>query len=119
MRLKILPLTHLFLPLLPNKTKGGKLVFGLCHNCADNIQTEPCQHSHEERFIVVTYTTEEDKAFCPLAIQMYHLWHYTESVQYDPSKNEHGAFSEFINTFNRMKMAASGFPDHVKTDLQK
>ena len=121
-RLKILPPNDLFLPLLPHKTKGGKLVFGLCRTCADNIQTEPCQHSDEQRSIVGTYTTEEVKACLPLGykvIQIYHVWHYTESAQYDPSKNEHGAFSEFINTFNKMKMAASGFPDHVKTDLQK
>ena len=80
MRLNILPLTDLFLPLLPNKTKGGKLVFGLCHNCADNIQTEPCQHSHEERFIVGTYTTEEDKACLSLGYKVIQMCGITQSA---------------------------------------
>ena len=121
-RLKILPPTDLFLPLLPHKTKGGKLVFGLCRTCADNVQTGICQHSDDDRAIVGTYTTEEIKACLPLGykvIQIYHVWHYKETAMYDPSNNRHGVFSEFITTFNRLKMAASGFPDHIKTDLQK
>ena len=94
----------------------------LCRTCADNVQTDICQHDDEDRAIVGTYTTEEIKACIPLGyrvITIYHVWHYTESSQYRPEKNEHGIFSKFVNTFNKMKMAASGFPAHVETDLQK
>ena len=83
-RLKILPPTTLFLPLLPLKTKGGKLVFSLCRTCADNMQTDVCQHDDEDRAIVGTYTTEEIKACIPLGyrvITIYHVWLYTESSQ--------------------------------------
>ena len=94
----------------------------LYRTCADIVQTDICQHDDEDRAIVGTYTTEEIKACIPLGyrvITIYHVWHYTESSQYRPEKNEHGVFSKFVNTFNKMKMAASGFPAHVETDLQK
>ena len=66
--------------------------------------------------------TEEIKACMPLGykvIQIYHAWHYKETAMYDPCNDKHGVLSKFITTFNRLKLATAGFPDHVKTDLQK
>jgi len=58
MKLKILPPPNLLHPLLPMRS-NGKLLFPLCKCCAQNEQTEPCQHTVAERALTGTWTTME------------------------------------------------------------
>lgn len=51
-------------------------------------------------------------------IEIYEAWEYI-MTKYDPTTNEGGIFSEYINTFLKIKTSASGFPAWCKTDEDK
>ncbi len=50
----VLPPRKLLHPLLPFKSPEGKLLFALCHTCAEQQLQNQCQHSDEERAISVS-----------------------------------------------------------------
>ncbi|CAG2214664.1 unnamed protein product [Mytilus edulis] len=90
---KIVPPRGLFLPVLPLKC-NGKLLFGLCHTCMKNNFTDECKHTEEERAIVGTW-------------------------KYNPDTKEGGIFTEYVNTFLKIKQEASGWPEWCLTDQDK
>ena len=54
------PAQHqLRIPLLPYRTRDGRLTFPLCARCADNRQQRSCQHTDEQRSWVCAYTHVE------------------------------------------------------------
>ncbi|KAF8789741.1 hypothetical protein HNY73_007659 [Argiope bruennichi] len=57
---RVLPPRGLHLPVLPVRC-NGKLMFPLCHCCAESLNQSSCHHSDEERSIVGTWVTEEVK----------------------------------------------------------
>ena len=118
---KVLAPGTLFHPVLPVKVKG-KLMFPLCLKCVDKVATQPCAHSRKERAFIGTWVSCElqlavSKGY--IILQIFEVWHYPESSQYNKDTQEHGLFSEYINTFLQMKQEASGWPDWVQTDDQK
>ena len=114
--------SDLTIPLLPHRSKStGKLTFPVCAKCADLLQTTTCSHSERERAILGVYTTEELKKAVSLGykvLEFYQVWHYEETCQYKPPF-EHGIFSEYINTFHRLKTASDGFPSRFQTPDEK
>ena len=58
-RLKILPPRQLFIPVLPYRSKTGKLMFGLCKTCVEESNQNKCLHNNDKREWVGTYTTVE------------------------------------------------------------
>ena len=58
LKCKVLLPQNLFHPVLPFKSLD-RLLFPLCHTCAELCQNEPCSHTQEERAITVMWITPE------------------------------------------------------------
>jgi hypothetical protein len=52
-------------------------------------------------------------------IRTYEIWHYAETSTYDKDKNQAGLFSDYIDTFLKVKQEASGYPNWVVTEEDK
>ena len=82
---KILALGTLFHPVLPVKIHG-KLKFRLCMKCVEMKTTFPCAHSRKEQTFIGTWVTSELQLAVAkgyIVLQIYEVWHNTESSQYD------------------------------------
>ena len=66
--------------------------------------------------------TEEIKKALSLGykvLDFFQVWHYEDSCKYNPDTGEHGIFSEYVNTFHKLKTAFDGFPAGLETLAQK
>ena len=112
---KVIPPNDLYfpiLPILPMESKG-RLVFALCGICADE-RLYDCEHEGESRAITGTWTTEEVKVALEYKykiVKVYEIWHF-------PERSE-TVFKDYINTFLKGKVEASGYPKDVVTEEQK
>lgn len=80
-----------------------------------------CTHNDDERRFVGTFVAEELRMAVQKGyqiIEIYEAWEYN-MTKYDPATNEGGIFSEYINTFLKIKTSASGFPTWCKADEDK
>ena len=89
-------------------------MFALCKTCADTGNQTPCTHSDAERAIQGTWCSVElmkalEKGY--RIIQMHEVWHF-------PQKSD-TLFKEYIDTFEKIKLEASGYPKDCVTDEQK
>lgn len=50
---------------------------------------------------------------------IYEVWHFDNVEKYDPKLKPGGIFTEYINTFLKMKQEASGWPSWCKTEDDK
>ena len=119
--MKIVAPLNLYHPVLFYRS-GGKLKFPLCRTCADKESQDPCTCSEEERALVGTWCTPEilkaiEKGYRLLKI--YEVYHFPESTQYDQDTKEGGLFTDYVNTFLRLKQEASGYPDWCITEEDK
>ena len=125
MKVTMLPPTDLLHPILPvrcdkNLTKDGKLKFPLCFKCADraNVKGGQCKCSDEERSFTETYCSPEIEVALNMGYQMlkvHEVLHWPKKEMYDTSNNEGGLFTQYINTFLKLKQQASDYPEDVKT----
>ena len=122
-KVKILPPTGLYHPVLPYRSVG-KLKFPLCRTCADKERTRKCQCSLDERVLIGTWCTPElnkavEKGYVILSV--YEIYNWKETSQYDKQPKQGGLFTEYINMFLKIKQQASGWPDWCvsETDKQK
>lgn len=116
LKCKILPPTNLYHPILPVKLHE-KLMFLLCKTCGENLNAEDCSHSVEERALTGTWTMDEIRVAVDNGYKMierYELWEY-EMAKFEDG----GLFSEFINSFLKIKQEASGYPEWCKTEDDK
>lgn len=118
---KIVAPRGLYLPVLPAKS-NGKLLFSLCRSCADQYDQATCQHSESERAFLGTWVTDEikmslRKGYKILAI--YEVWHFSEVSQYNPSSKTGGIFTDYVNTFLKIKQEASGWPEWCQSENDK
>ncbi|MCP4053705.1 MAG: hypothetical protein GY739_11700, partial [Mesoflavibacter sp.] len=103
-KVRVLPPTQLFHPVLPRRSQG-KLCFPLCAMCADT-QSATCTHTDEQRSWIGTYTTMELQESLRCGYQVLHwfeVWHYDQSAIYDGTDPETGLFTQYINTFLKLK----------------
>lgn len=101
---------------------GGKLVFPLCAKCAEDEQTEPCEHNVDERMLDGTWVTVEvvkAKELGYKVIETFEVWHFENTVQYDPNSDNKGIFGAYIDAFLKIKQECSGWPEGVETEAQK
>ena len=124
-------------PLLPVRS-AGKLCFPLCKTCVHSRQTEPCEHSEEERSFSGAWCTIElykalELGYKVLDIsevilklfnflffkKIFQVWHYEQWSKYEGEDPESGLFTEYINTFLKIKQEASGWPEWVETEEDK
>ena len=116
----VLPPRGLLIPLLQdNSTK--KLLFSLCQTCARTKQMT-CDHSDSERAFDGTWTTDELKKALSLGYvitNIHEVWHFEQVEQYNPTTKDGGLFTQYINTFLKLKQEASGWPREVNTEQEK
>ena len=118
---RVLPPRQLYIPVLPTKC-NGKLVFSLCHACSEGYQNIVCNHSEKDRAFTGTWVTDEIKMALAQGyklLKIYEIWHFDNISQYDPSTKTGGIFTEYVNTFLKVKQEASGWPDWCRSELQK
>ena len=121
MKVTVLPPTDLLHPVLPLKC-NGKLKFPLCYKCAYNETQEMCQCLDSERMFTHTYCTPELEVAMNMGyiiIQIHEVLHWPETEMYDPVTKQGGLFTQYINTFLKLKQEASGYPPHIKTEQEK
>ena len=51
--------------------------------------------------------------------KVYEVWQYDTVTKYDPSTGDGGLFAQYMNTFMKIKMEASGYPSQCDTDQEK
>ena len=117
---QILPPTNLYLPILPYRC-NGKLLFPLCRTCAEQRNKESCDHNEQQRALVGTWVTLElfealDKGYSLLDV--FDIWHFSETSQYDKETDEKGLFGGYVDTFLKIKQEASGFPPDCQDEQQ-
>jgi hypothetical protein len=118
---KVLPPKGLFQPVLPSKM-NGKLLFHLCRTCAETQQQDVCTHTDSERAFVGTWVIDEVQKAVTLGYKVEHIyevWHFKEISRYDPETKTGGVFTEYVNTFLKLKQEASGWPAWVHTEEDK
>ncbi|KYN02050.1 putative DNA polymerase [Cyphomyrmex costatus] len=108
----ILPPRMLYHPVLPVRMHG-KLMFALCRSCCENMYQEDCIHEDTvDREFTGTWVADEIRKAVSVGykiINIYEIWQY-EMTQYNPETKEGGHFTEYINTFLKIKQEASGWP---------
>lgn len=111
----VYPPRGLYFPVLPYKTKSGKLLFTLCRTCAEiNNQEGSCNHSNDERALRGVWTTPEFN----LALEKgYKISRITEVWHFEKQSNT--IFTEYVHHFLRKKQEASGYPSDAVTEEAK
>ena len=118
---KVIPPRHLFVPVLPYK-QNSKLLFALCRTCSETKQQAPCCHSDEERALIGTWVTDEVKKAKEKGYRIhtiYEVWHFSQVSQYDTVTKTGGLFTDYVNTFLKLKQEASGWPTWCQSEDQK
>lgn len=111
----ILPPTSMFFPVLPTRF-NGKLVFALCAKCASEQQQTLCNHSAAERAISGTWCTLEVNEAIKHGyqiMQIFEIWHFDKTEQYDRASKQGGLFTSYVNTFLKLKTESTGVPGHI------
>ena len=52
-------------------------------------------------------------------LDVYEVWHFPETNQYDKATGAGGIFAKYIDVFLKIKQESSGYPDWCKTDKDK
>ena len=119
---KVLPPRGLYHPILP-RVSGGKLKFTLCAKCGDEENQETCRCSDEDRALVGVFCTPElHKAVNDLGyriLKIYEIYHFPDTSQYSSETKSGGLFTEYVNTFLKLKQESSGWPAWCETDEKK
>lgn len=121
MKAKFIPPRNLLHPVLPVRC-NGKLKFPLCYNCAIKDNQGDCKCSIDERSFVHTYCTPEIEVALNMGYMVsdiYEVLHWPETDMHEASDKDSGLFTQYINTFLKLKQQASGYPDHVQTAEEK
>ena len=118
----VLPPRNLFLPVLPYKC-CSKLMFPLCRTCTESQNQNECIHDNpENRYLTGTWCAPElhlavKKGYT--IIRTHEVYQYPGMKQYDPITRQDGLFSSYVRTNMAMKVEASGWPSHVKSEEDK
>lgn len=117
---RILPPKKLYHPVLPVRMHE-KLLFILCYQCAVEKNNNNCIHDDTVRSFDGTYVADELREAVNNGyeiLQIYEAWEYN-TVKYDVESGTGGIFSEYINTFLKIKTEASGYPQWCKTESDR
>ena len=121
MQVTVLPPTDLIHPVLPLKC-NGKLKFPLCYKCACNENEDMCTCLDNDRMFTHTYCTPELEVAINMGytiIQIHEVLHWKETEMYNPVTKQGGFFTQYINTFLKLKQESSGYPQNVKSEEEK
>ena len=115
----VTPPRGLFIPLLPFHI-NNKLQFVLCKSCAESNTPMPCTHSDKKRSFTGTWASPELHKAVDIGYTVniiFEVWQYDQSSVYNGKTD--GLFTDYMNTFMRLKMEASGYPSYCKTEEEK
>ncbi|XP_055354335.1 uncharacterized protein LOC129599985 [Paramacrobiotus metropolitanus] len=104
---------HCLFPVLP-ATINGKLIFALCRKCAEHRQNDFCTHSGKERLLEGVWTTPElQHAILQgyKVVAVHEVWHW--------EARKEKLFEDFVNTFLKEKIQASGWPSNCATECER
>ena len=121
MQVTVLPPTDLIHPVLPLKC-NGKLKFPLCYKCACNENEDMCTCLDNDRMFTHTYCTPELEVAINMGytiIQIHEALHWKETEMYNSVTKQGGLFTQYINTFLKLKQESSGYPQNVKSEEEK
>ena len=79
-------------------------------------RTSRCRHDDEERCITGTWCTPEVREAVVrgyVVVKIYEVWHFTEN------QRRTGLFADYVNTWLKAKMEASGYPHWANTQEKK
>jgi len=134
MKVTVLPPTNLHIPVLPvritstkirdgHKKEETKLKFPLCFTCAKTENTtQECSHTDEERMFTQSYCTPEVEVAINCGyriVKIHEVLTWSDTEIYNKETKTGGLFTQYINTFLKLKQQASGFPDSVTTPEEK
>lgn len=51
--------------------------------------------------------------------KIYEVYHFKDLTQYDTTTREGGLFTEYVNTFLKIKQEASGWPEGCESEDQR
>ena len=116
----VIPPPNLRIPVLPLKLPG-KLAFPLCRTCATTYSKKglkaaeyKCHHNDDQRGWVAALTHLELNAALDRGYKVVQLY---RTLTWKKWSNE--LFRSFVRQFIRLKVHASGWPPHIKTDEEK
>ena len=102
---------------------GNKFTFPLCRTCVQEEQTKPmlrrthyCHHSYAARMLSGTWCTPElvkavEKGYTLLKI--HEVWHFPKA------QRRTGLFTDYVNTWLKLKQESAGWPSWRQTVEQK
>ncbi|EFA12679.1 hypothetical protein TcasGA2_TC010703 [Tribolium castaneum] len=108
---RILPPQNLYHPVLPYKC-NGKLTFPLCKLCVETSYQNVCSHSNDERSFIGTFVADELRKSLELGyriLELKEIWSY-RTRQYDRKSESSCLFSQYVNTFLKIKQECCGWP---------
>ena len=121
LKVTILPPQNLHIPVLPVRVHD-KLMFPLCYTCALRQNEEDCTCSDFERMFTQTLCSPEVDFALNMGykiVKIHQVLHWEEFEKYNVETKKGGLFTEYINTFLKMKQEASGYPQEVTTEKEK
>ena len=121
MKATFLPPTKLLHLVLPMKC-NNKLKFPLCYTCAEKDNKNQCTCTEKERSFTHTYCTPVIETAINMGyqiVEIHEVLHWEETEMYDVKNKKGGLFTNYINTFLKLKQQASGFPSDVITMKQE
>ena len=81
-----------------------------------------CTCLDNDRMFTHTYCTPELEVAINMGytiIQIHEVLHWQETEMYNPVTKEGGLFTQYINTFLKLKQESSGYPQNVKSEEEK
>jgi hypothetical protein len=120
-KLRMLPPKQLYHPVLPH-TPTGKLKFPLCGKCAREENYGICTCTDSERSFVGTFISCEINCAIEAGytvVKIFEIYHWCEFSQYNPITKTGGLFTEYVNTFLKLKTEASGYPSWCVSEKDK
>ena len=120
-RAKFLPPSDIYHPVLPVRI-NGKLMFPLCYKCAQEENPGECKCSDKQRAFTYTYCTPEIEVAVNMGYliqEIFEVLHWPDSSMHDKSRPNSGLFTNYVNTFLKLKQQASGFPSNITTEEEK
>ncbi|XP_043268101.1 uncharacterized protein [Venturia canescens] len=113
----VLPPRNLYHPVLPVRMHN-RLLFALCRTCCEIMNQNDCMHDDtDDRVFEGTWVVDElQKAISVgyIIMSVSEIWQY-EVTQLNRDTQEGGHFTDYINTFLKIKQEASGWPENCLT----
>ena len=97
-------------------------MFGLCRKYVEIAYQAICDHSVDDRSLSGTWVSDELQKVVDIGytlLKVYEVWHYDTITPYDPNTGDCGLFTQYMNTFMKIKREASGYPGQCDTDQEK